>query len=80
MEDQWLLIEHNLAWRAILWMNIVNRGMNAVRIQGSLTLKQVQLKIGILRCFKVAKRAATPLKKPYGEKKLTIGLARANNS
>ena len=43
MEDQWLLIEHNyLTWRAILWMNIANRGMNAVRIKGSLTLKRVQ--------------------------------------
>ena len=42
MKDQWLLIEYNLAWRAILWMNIASRGMNAVRIKGSLTLKRVQ--------------------------------------
>jgi len=35
------------------------------------------LKIGILQCFKVAKRAATPLKKAIWRKQLIIGLARA---
>ena len=60
-------MEPSLAWKAILWMKIANYGMNTVR---NLTLKRVEnfairkiLKIGVLRCFKVAKRAATPLKK-----------------
>ena len=32
MEDQRFLMERNLAWRVILWMNIADYGINAVRI------------------------------------------------
>jgi len=55
-------------------MDIANYGMSAVRILGSLTLKQVEnvairkiLKIGVLQCFKVAKMQPRLSKKPYGE-------------